>query len=305
MIDFRYHIVSIVAIFLALAVGIVLGSGPLEDDIGGFIEERTNQLADQKVELQSEIGLLRNQAEAANTYAELVQPSVVRNLLDGQAVALMILPDADAQSVDAIAESISAAGGTVTERVTITDAWTQDDQQPILERLTDGLARDGWPADSTPTAGDVLAAALLTDNERLAGQPYAPATGVLAAYVEAGFVEIEEETISRAGSVMVVGSDLPDRATALVWQDFIQAFADTGAAELVVGPTLSAASGGVVGQVRESDLADVVSTVDWIESAPGVTTCVLALTVQLRGTVGHYGTGPGASGPAPDPVPVN
>ncbi|HUV47611.1 MAG TPA: copper transporter, partial [Actinomycetes bacterium] len=33
MIDFRYHIVSIVAIFMALAVGIVLGSGPLKDDI--------------------------------------------------------------------------------------------------------------------------------------------------------------------------------------------------------------------------------------------------------------------------------
>ena len=30
MIDFRYHIVSIVAIFFALGAGVVLGSGPLK-----------------------------------------------------------------------------------------------------------------------------------------------------------------------------------------------------------------------------------------------------------------------------------
>ncbi len=34
MIDFRYHIVSIVSIFLALAVGIVLGAGPLQNQLG-------------------------------------------------------------------------------------------------------------------------------------------------------------------------------------------------------------------------------------------------------------------------------
>jgi len=45
VIDFRYHLVSIAAVFLALAVGIVLGSGPLKDDISGFLEDRTAQLA--------------------------------------------------------------------------------------------------------------------------------------------------------------------------------------------------------------------------------------------------------------------
>ena len=33
MIDFRYHLVSLVSVFLALAVGIVLGAGPLKDPI--------------------------------------------------------------------------------------------------------------------------------------------------------------------------------------------------------------------------------------------------------------------------------
>ncbi len=37
MIDFRYHLVSIVSIFLALAVGIVLGAGPLQDQVGNTL----------------------------------------------------------------------------------------------------------------------------------------------------------------------------------------------------------------------------------------------------------------------------
>ena len=33
MINFRYHVVSIIGIFIALAVGVVLGAGPLQSRI--------------------------------------------------------------------------------------------------------------------------------------------------------------------------------------------------------------------------------------------------------------------------------
>jgi len=33
MINFRYHVVSIIGIFIALAVGVVLGAGPLQRTI--------------------------------------------------------------------------------------------------------------------------------------------------------------------------------------------------------------------------------------------------------------------------------
>ena len=37
VIDFRYHLVSLVSIFLALAVGIVLGAGPLKERLGNTL----------------------------------------------------------------------------------------------------------------------------------------------------------------------------------------------------------------------------------------------------------------------------
>ena len=44
MIDFRYHIVSIVSIFLALAVGIVLGAGPLQNQLGTTLTKQVSNL---------------------------------------------------------------------------------------------------------------------------------------------------------------------------------------------------------------------------------------------------------------------
>ena len=46
MIDFRYHLVSLVAVFLALSVGIVLGAGPLKGKIdSGVSSTLTNEVA--------------------------------------------------------------------------------------------------------------------------------------------------------------------------------------------------------------------------------------------------------------------
>ncbi len=132
MIDFRYHIVSIVAIFLALAVGIVLGSGPLKDDIGGFLEDRTATLAKEKVDLQDQVGALRSGLDSSNQYAELVQPNVLNGLLTEDYVAIVVLPDASSDSVDAVKDAVADAGGTVTGRFDITSAWTDPDQQTVL-----------------------------------------------------------------------------------------------------------------------------------------------------------------------------
>ena len=44
MIDFRYHLVSLVSVFLALAVGIVLGAGPLNEPIARGLSQSVQQL---------------------------------------------------------------------------------------------------------------------------------------------------------------------------------------------------------------------------------------------------------------------
>ena len=54
MIDFRYHVVSLVSVFLALAVGIVLGAGPLNEGISTGITDQVKQLTTEKNQLRTE-----------------------------------------------------------------------------------------------------------------------------------------------------------------------------------------------------------------------------------------------------------
>jgi len=55
VIDFRYHLVSIVSIFMALAVGIVLGAGPLKEDIGNTLTSEVKNLRADKASLRSQL----------------------------------------------------------------------------------------------------------------------------------------------------------------------------------------------------------------------------------------------------------
>ncbi|HVQ87668.1 MAG TPA: copper transporter [Actinomycetes bacterium] len=303
MIDFRYHIVSIVAIFLALAVGIVLGSGPLKDDISGFLEDRTNALALDKVQLQGEVADLRTDIESSQRYAELVQPAVVSGLLVAQPVTVVVLPDASGDAVKAVEEAVDQAGGRVTEHIEIDGSWTDPDQTDVLGRVDEGFARGGDNGQPYELAGQVLASALVTDNPRLAGTPYAPATAIVGEYEKAGFVHSDEQEVSPGGSAIVVGSDVDSAAKSATLLPLIS-WLDSGSEGAVVsGPLPSAEDGGIVGSVRDSDFDDAVSTVDQVDTAQGVTVTVLALVDQREGQVGHYGIGPGSQGPAPDPVP--
>ena len=47
MIDFRYHLVSIVAVFLALAIGIVLGATQLQRQTVDVLQSTSNSLRNQ------------------------------------------------------------------------------------------------------------------------------------------------------------------------------------------------------------------------------------------------------------------
>ena len=56
MIDFRYHIVSLISVFLALAVGIALGAGPLKETIGDTLTGQVEQLrADYQPQLAADV----------------------------------------------------------------------------------------------------------------------------------------------------------------------------------------------------------------------------------------------------------
>lgn len=303
MIDFRYHVVSMVAVFLALAVGIVLGSGPLKDDISGFLEDRTEQLGQEKVELQDEVSALRSELDYNERFAEIAQPVLIEDLLTTHVTTLIVLPDADGDHVDAVEDAVNAASGEVAERVTIEPAWADPDQAEVLARVAEGFERAGRDEEPYELASQVLAEALLTQDERGVGEVTLEGVDGLIALEGEGFISADEDEVVRADTAIVIGPEGSVENADRFVVPLLAAFDEAGVGTVLSAPAGSDASSGVIGVLRSSDIDGVISSEDRLETVNGVTVTIAALAEQIAGGVGHYGTGEGSDGPAPDPLP--
>src|ERR1700712_5457371 len=90
MIDFRYHLVSLIAVFLAVALGIVIGTtqlnGPLTDNLQGQV----TALQGDKRSLEDQTKVLQTQLDNVGTFEEAVGPTLVQNTLTGRSVVFVV-----------------------------------------------------------------------------------------------------------------------------------------------------------------------------------------------------------------------
>ena len=90
MITFRYHVVSLVAVLLALAVGIALGGGPLPRSARGRRRQPTAARASRTAALSDRLDAAA--VAFAGPAGHGAGARAVRGLLDGRAVAIVVLP---------------------------------------------------------------------------------------------------------------------------------------------------------------------------------------------------------------------
>ena len=132
MIDFRYHLVSIVAVFLALAIGIVLGSTELQGPTYNFLSHTTAKLQNQLDQATSQRDAAQQQASEDEAYAQAVEPAVLHDLLTGQQLLIVAEPGAQSSVVSGISAAATDAGAHVTGQINLaskffdTSGTTQD-----------------------------------------------------------------------------------------------------------------------------------------------------------------------------------
>ena len=315
MIDFRYHVVSLVSIFLALAVGIVLGAGPLNEGISTGITDQVKQLTTEKNQLRTERDAALTATKAQDSWAEAVTPALVARQLGGRSVAVVELPGADSSQVDATVDVLEQAGATVSTQVTIQDSWIdpakQSDRDDVADELTGQLTTA--PATDAGTE-DVLAAelarALVTTELAQTGQPDEGGAAVLKTLTDAGLVEVDGGTDAsgqRATLALLVGgapdSDATDAQVTTddaAWVALARELDSASAGALLAGPPEAAADGGPVAALRsDKDVAATVSGVDDLDSPIGRVNVVLGLRQQLSGGAGQYGTAGSADAVSP------
>lgn len=307
MINFRYHLVSLVAVLFALAVGLVMGAGLLSSGTG-------TAAAVQVVDLQAEAALLRERVasgeatlEFADAYGAQTQPDEVADRLTDTSVVMVALPGADSQHVSGTRESLADAGAAVTGTIVVDPSWTDAGSEALLDSLAAQLVTSGASlpdTDGYERGAVVLAAAALGGQESEASNAD-DVESTPAAYAEAGLIELSEPLRGQADlAVVVAGGPVDDdgeagrRLGAL--SSLAVAFDSQGSGAVLAGPPTSATPLGVLDVVRtDAGAAGQLSTVDMVQVSLGRTSTILALAEQAGGGVGHYGGVGEVDGPRP------
>ncbi len=308
MINFRYHVVSIVAIFLALATGIALGAGPLDEEIsGGLVNEADRDRAAEE-ELRNDLEDASTVSDYNEEFTEAVAPTVLDDRLGNHSVMLLTLPDADADTVDALGADVERAGATVAGEVAVSeellDPANRTTAQSLATQVLEGV--DGIPsledATSYQIVGFAVGRGLLTTAPSGAGLD-AKAREIRSAFESGGFLSYEAEPTTRGTLLLVVAGSpdgTPEPGVDELMSSLLGAMDSVAVGSVVSGPTDAAGDGGAVSAVRDNDARDTVSTVDVAQIAAGRVATMLALAQQAAGETGQYGVGDGADSSVPE-----
>ncbi|MBV9594422.1 MAG: copper transporter [Actinobacteria bacterium] len=305
MISFRYHVVSIVAVFLALALGVVVGTTALNGPITTNLRDQVDSLKKDRSSLASQNQQLQNQASNANQFANTFGAQVVKGQLSGANVLLISMPGAKGSVTDGITKQLNAAGATINGRIEINGDYTDPKHADDIRSLVSGanaVHPIGLTLPSTDDAGQ-LGGALL--GFVLSGQgTSSDIEAALSAFTTAQMLKVVGNGVKPAKLAVVIGTgSMPandagsTNQLALVTQMQL-----AGIHTLVAGDNDSATAGGLVARVRTFDAdKNTVSTVDNADTAMGQVSSVLALAEVNGGKSGAYGTGNGASALFPQP----
>jgi hypothetical protein len=314
MIDFRYYLVSIVSIFLALTVGIVLGAGPLKGDIGTGLTEQLTALRAEKTQLRTDLDAAKRDAAARDAFSSAVAPAVMKGRLTGRTVALVVAPGVDADLIKNATASLVAAGAKVGSTITLNDAWADPSKMAFRNTVASPfatLAAAPVAADSPDQlAATVLARAILAGTDHSTERLTASASAALNALKGGDLINVTPDQVVPSSSVVflsgpVKGSTQQDTDARLAgYVQLARSLDAGGSGEVVVAKsntTDATKSGDLVAAVRkDSDALKAISTVDDGDLPMGQGTLVLALVQQYAGGVGQYGLAGDAKAILPD-----
>jgi hypothetical protein len=297
VIDLRFHLVSTTAIFLALAVGVVLGTTVLRDPVLSRLGEDTERAEAQAEQLREERAEVERRYEAAAGVAEAAAGGLLEDALEDRGVGVVEAPGADEAAAAALTSQVERAGGEVVGVLHLAERYVAEGEETFLRELTDQVAGEVELPEggAHERAAALLAASTLgepDDDEQISR------AAALAAFAEADLLRPAGEAHQGADVLLLAEAAPsqgagPDAQRTAALEGFSAAAEEAGYAAVVAGPHTSAHGEGLVSQARDTGGP---STVDVYGDAAGAVVTVFALAAADAGEVVHYGVGPGAEG---------
>jgi hypothetical protein len=325
MIDFRYHLVSIIAVFLALAIGIVVGAEAVRPLVVRGLDRASKREAAQVQSLLGTNRKLQQQISSDQKFAQAGAGVLLSDLLPGQRVVLITAPGASGQAISGVSSAMEQAGATVTAKVSMQPSFfdaaavTETSLRSLSQELavSTGLTLESTALTSSPQISGQQAAAQLVA-AALAGGSNPPwsatrSSSILQGFGQQGYLKVSDGHGSGGTAVaapatlaVVVIPDTapPDAADPenLALIALAQQLQTAGDGTVVAGSLSSAGSGSAIDEIRSSGRP--LTTVDSANLPSGQITVAWALKQLLLGKPpASYGVAPNAF-PSPAPTPA-
>jgi Copper transport outer membrane protein, MctB len=318
VIDFRYHIVSLIAVFLALALGLFLGSTTLQSTVTNNLRHQADSVTANNRALTATNKQYKGQLAGEQALTAAVEPYAVSDRLAGESVAMVSAPGVDGKTRKSVANTLALAGATVTADVQVQAAFLDPTQDDLLAGLASELPLTGHtlpPGNGSTEMSSDLATVLVNrpgHHEVSRGQ----VTNLLSALSDGKFVNVSGSPPTHAASLAVVLVASPDANASTSAVTAQNTILTTLAADLrasstgvvIAGPTpVAGPNEGTLAAARaDSTLTQTVSTVNLDfgsgqDPAAGRIAIVLALAATPSGQLGAYGLNPPNGNP---PLPA-
>lgn len=327
MVTFRFYVVATVALFLALAVGIVVGSA-LNDTIVPSLKERIARVESNLDDSVAAIEQRKQEIDRLEQYARGVAPYAVQGRLADTSTVVVAEPGAAEEDVNDLLTNLNEARTAVDGVVWLETRW----------RLANSTDRSRLAAiTSTPDSGSVATRrraawdAVMAELRRSVASPEpsenpgdvvttttaapegsgALTTPLLRALAAEGFVRID------ANDGKVSGAEAPHEVMVVVVASMRSNLDADGAETTEIATSAAAATLPVVvaesyhprdpkaaraqtlSKLRDEPHAGI-STIDDLDLVAGRVGTVLALAELRTDRSGHYGYGDGAERVLPE-----
>lgn len=306
MISFRQHVVTIVAVFLALALGMLAGSAFIQPRLVDSLEARVDDQRDRISDLQQQVTDLGGQLTAERAFTDAALPHLTEGRLLGQQVVVLAQDGVEDDLVTGARQALEEAGATAIVLSARDTLAPQDaDGQDALAQMLGLPGAD--PAELPTLAAEAIAARLATDGRR----ETATDDDLLHALLTEGYLASSDASLTDPGlaeiggpnqTVVVLSGGLDEQQPMLPEAfavPLVQRLAELGlpvaageSADTVVPFVSALRDGGIDGLV----------TVDDLDESRGGAALVMGLQRRiLSGDGGDYGVKDGAA-PLP-PLP--
>jgi len=305
MINFRFHLVSLIAVFLAMGLVILVGSTVVDQVIVDRLDREISSVSHESNQLKDENRALKDQVSQLNDFLHKSSAYAVQQRLANVPVAIVAEKGIDTTAVNNVLTSVRAAGAVVPGVLWLNSKWRLDTPKDLHSLQT--AARVTGNVAATRLAALRALAARLSEPAR----DVSPRRrDVIEPLRSAGFLDFTDGKRAALAAfpthparvLVLTGTDSQLSATDSM-VDLVQSLVDAST-PTVLGEVYDAKSASPTAPKRGAALepvrgvpalAKLVTTLDDAEMAQGALTAVISLDQIAGGTVGHYGYGEGAS----------